>query len=205
MAGTPKPQSPRTWRTTSGQAWRRRVTVGQVVVSPQGGVDVARPQGQHHELVVVDAGNDQRQVLVLVVVAVPEGQLLVAVSRVIDGVQVEGQVTRRGVEGREELVNEDVAQLLEGRDGDGVLEAGERRLAGQVAIVRRAVGNEFEDGVGPEGVVVVLDLVAGQDAVDAGADHRQKGVLGEVGVAGIVEDVSEGPGQADALVELPDR
>src|SRR5262249_43050448 len=104
----------------------------------------------------------------------------------------------------EELVNEDVAQALEGRDGDGVLEAGERRLAGQVAIVRRAVGDELEDGVGPEGVVVVLVLVAGEDAVDPGANHLPEGGRGEVGVAGVVEGVGEGPGEPDAFVELPE-
>jgi hypothetical protein len=39
----------------------------------------------------------------------PEGQLLVAVSRVIDGVEVEGQVTGRRVEGGDELVEEHIA------------------------------------------------------------------------------------------------
>jgi hypothetical protein len=29
-------------------------------------------------------------------------------------------------------------------------------------------------------------------------------VLGEVGVAGVVQDIGEGPGQADALVKLAD-
>jgi hypothetical protein len=75
-------------------------------------VDVAGPQGQHDELVVIGTGDDQRQVLVLVIVTVPEGQLLLAVGRVIDRVQVEGHVTRRGVDGGEELVEDDVAQAL---------------------------------------------------------------------------------------------
>jgi hypothetical protein len=98
--------------------------VGQVVVGPQGGMNVAGPQGQHDELVVVGAGDDQRQVLVLIVVAVPEGQLLVPVGRVIHGVEVERQVAGRGVEGGDELVNEDVTESLEGLDRNGVLEAG---------------------------------------------------------------------------------
>jgi hypothetical protein len=50
--------------------------------------------------------------------------------------------------------------------------------------------------------VVVLVLVAGEDAVDAGADHLQERVFHEVGVAGVVQDVCEGPGEPDALVEL---
>jgi hypothetical protein len=55
-----------------------------------------------------------------------------------------------------------------------------------------------------KGVVVVLVLVAGQDAVDAGADHLQERVVGQVRVAGVIEGLSKGPGQADALVELAD-
>ena len=50
--------------------------------------------------------------------------------------------------------------------------------------------------------MVVLVLVAGQDAVDAGTHHLQKGVLGEVGIAGVIEGIRPGPGKAGALVEL---
>jgi hypothetical protein len=55
-----------------------------------------------------------------------------------------------------------------------------------------------------QGVVVVLALVAGQDAVDATANHLREGVLGQVRVAGVIEGAGVGPGQADALVELAD-
>ena len=67
-----------------------------------------------------------------------------------------------------------------------------------------AAGDELEDGVGAQGVMVVLVRVAGQDAVDPAADHLQEGVLGQVGVAGIIEGRGEGPGEPDALVELAD-
>ena len=52
--------------------------------------------------------------------------------------------------------------------------------------------------------MVVLVRVAGQDAVDAAANHRQEGVLPEVRVAGVVEGFGEGSRQPDALVELAD-
>jgi hypothetical protein len=39
---------------------------------------------------------------------------------------------------------------------------------------------------------------------DAGADHLQEGVLGQLGVAGVVEGVGEGPGEPDAPIELAD-
>ena len=53
-------------------------------------------------------------------------------------------------------------------------------------------------------VVVVLVLVAGQDAVNARPDHLQERVLGEVRVTRIVQGRGEGPGEPDALIELAD-
>ena len=55
--------------------------------------------------------------------------------------------------------------------------------------------------------VLRISLETSFDAVpviDPGADHLQEGVLGQVRVAGVVEAVGEGPGEADALVELAD-
>ena len=94
---------------------------------------------------------------------------------------------------------------LEGLNGDGVLEAGQGGLAGQVVVLRGAVGDQLEDGVGAEGVVVVLVLVAGEDAIDPGPDHLQEAVLGQVGIAAVVQAVGQGPGEPDVLVELADR
>jgi RNA polymerase sigma factor (TIGR02999 family) len=45
--------------------------------------------------------------------------------------------------------------------------------------------------------VVVLVLVAGEVAIDAGPDHLQELVLGEFRVTGVVQGLGEGPGQAD--------
>jgi hypothetical protein len=50
--------------------------------------------------------------------------------------------------------------------------------------------------------VVVLVLVASQDAVDPGAGHLQERVLGEIGVARVIQRLGEGQGEPDALVEL---
>jgi hypothetical protein len=75
-------------------------------------------------------------------------------------------------------------------------------VAGQVTFVGRAIGDQLEHGVATEGVVVVLVLVAGQDTVDTGADHLQERVLGEVGVARVVQSVCEVTGEPDAVVEL---
>ena len=41
-------------------------------------------------------------------------------------------------------------------------------------------------------------------AVDPGADHLQERVLGQIGVAGVVDGGGEKLGESDALVKLPD-
>ena len=69
---------------------------------------------------------------------------------------------------------------------------------------RRTTGHQLEDGVMAEGIVVVLVLVVGEDAVDAGADHLQDGVRGGVGVAGVVEGASESGRAAEAVIKLAD-
>jgi hypothetical protein len=69
----------------------------------------------------------------------------------------------------------------------------------------RAAGEELEDRVGGQGVVVVLVLVTGQDAEDTGADHFREGVLGQLRIAGVVQRRGELSGQPDAFVELPQR
>ncbi len=43
---------------------------------------------------------------------------------------------------------------------------------------------------------------AAPDAVGAGPNPLHERVLGEVRVAGVVQGLGEGPGQADALIEL---
>jgi hypothetical protein len=42
-------------------------------------------------------------------------------------------------------LSEVLAQPLERLDGDGILKAGQRGLTGQVLVLRRAVGDQFED------------------------------------------------------------
>ena len=147
-------------------------------------------------MVVVGAGDDQGQVLVLVVVVVPAGQLLVAVGGVIDGVEVERQAARRDREGVQELADEELAEPFERGDGDRILEPREGGLAGQVRPVGTATEEEFEDRVGGQGSGVVLVLIVGEDAVDPLADQICEGVVTAGTVAWVVQGSGEGLGQA---------
>lgn len=56
-------------------------------------------------------------------------------------------------------------------------------------IDRIATGDELEDGIAPQSIVIVLILVVGQDSVNALADHVESGVRGSL--AGLCERVRE--------------
>jgi hypothetical protein len=70
-------------------------------------------------------------------------------------------------------------------------------LADPVEVVRRVVGDEWEDVVGSA-------VVAGLGAEDTETDKLDEGVLDAVGVAGVVAGVGEGLGEAPALVGRAD-
>ena len=69
---------------------------------------VPQPDEQGH--VVLGAGDGDRQVLILLVVSVEHDQLLLSVRRVVKGVDVEREVSRRRIEGLDEQIHKDVAQ-----------------------------------------------------------------------------------------------
>ena len=121
---------------------------------------------------------------------------------VVHGVEVESQRERRLGERGDELVDEHVAEILQRGNVDLVLEARQRRLAGQVRAVGRAIGDEFEGRIGPQGVVVVLIVVAGKDAEDAHANHVDERVFDEFRIAWIIEGGRELSSQADLVIEL---
>lgn len=50
--------------------------------------------------------------------------------------------------------------------------------------------------------MIVLVRVVGEDAVHAGANHLQSGVLDKLGIARVVEDGGEGSGEPKGFIEL---
>ena len=83
--------------------------ITQVVFHSRCRVRATKQQAQHHDLVVLGAGNNPRLILVLVVASVEQNQLLVAVRRVVASVNVEYELSRRFIERCHELIDK---QLL---------------------------------------------------------------------------------------------
>src|SRR5262249_25690643 len=82
----------------------------QIVVGPQGRMHGARPQREDDRLIIVGTGDERGEILILIEVAVEQAQLLLAVSGVIDGVEVQREVLGWCGKRADELLDEDVAQ-----------------------------------------------------------------------------------------------
>ena len=115
-AGLPTPESPRNRIRTSGQ-------ILQIVLGPQPRVSRAVQQIAHHHHVIFRAGPRHRQILILTVMAVEQHQLLLAMSRVVERVEVQSDLRRRLVERRDELIDEHVPQPKQRLHIDRVLKA----------------------------------------------------------------------------------
>ena len=89
-------------------------------------------------------------------------------------------------------------------DVDGIFEWGQRGLTGEVLVLRLSAADQFEDRIAAERVMVVAVFVAGQNSVDALADHLAKGMVGEILISRIVEAGDETIREADLVIELPD-
>jgi len=85
----------------------------QIVVGPQGRMHRPGPQRQDDRLIIVGTGDERGEILILIEVAVEQDQLLLAMSGVIDGVDVERQVLGWFGKRADELIDEDVAQPLQ--------------------------------------------------------------------------------------------
>ena len=145
------------------------------------------------------------QVLVLFVIAVKKRQLLLAVGRVVEGIDVQRQDLGGSAK---EAMNWSTNMSCKSEEAlrlDGVLESREGGLAGQIVAIDRAAADQFEDRIATQHIVVVLVDVVGQDAVDPSPGHLQEAVAHVAGIAGIVQGLGELPGQSQLLIQLADR
>ena len=73
--------------------------------------------------VVLGTGDGNRQVLILFVETVKQSQLLLSMSRVVEGIEIECDVGRRCLKGLNKQIDQDIAQPPEIGDRDGVFQS----------------------------------------------------------------------------------
>ena len=169
-----------------------------------GGVDVRRTQVGRQQ--PVPAEHVQRQETVLVVVAVKESSHLVAVDRIIRGIEVQDQLRRRrGVRGNE-VLHQHFGHRHQHRPGDAVLQPAQGWRAGQGQVFSDApLGGQLHQRVFPQTLMVVQVFIAQRDAVDSLAEHRQLLVHDQVLVTGIGNDNIQLRRQTQPPVGLPQQ
>jgi len=150
----------------------------QLHVHRHGGIGRAVQQRRQHHPIVFGTRDGADQILVLFVVAVEQRELLIAVGRIVEHIRIEGHLSRRLVKRLDEPREKPLLQPQQRPGGNGVLEPRQRRLARQLVRVGQTVGQQFEDGVAAERIVIVLVFVAGDDAEHTRADHLQQRVPG---------------------------
>ena len=134
-------------------------------------VDVGRSQIGDQQMV---AGEDvERQEAVVVVVAVEEASLLMAVHRIVGGVDVEHDLLGRRREGGDIGLDQNPVDAPGPGPLGPVLEAAQGRRAGQHPV---ALGRRLHGQVMAQGVMVVEVLVAQRDPEHPLAQHVHKPV-----------------------------
>ena len=177
---------------------------------PGASVDVRRPELGRQQMPAAE--HVERQVAVAVVVAVEEPAFLMAVQRIVGGVEVEHDLLGRLRVRLEEEVDEQrldrrrvVADLLvAGGDLARQFEPVQRRLAGDRRAVlapgRELAGQNRHHRVVAKLVVIVQVLVAERDAEHALADERGDRVLDEPRVPRVAEASGEPANQIEPPV-----
>ena len=98
---------------------------------------------------------------------------------------------------------EPLLQLQKGMSRDGVFEARDRRLTGQVSAIRRAVCQQLEDGIAAQRVMSVLVGIPRQNAKHASPDNLQRRMCGSTAL--VSELFGELLGEPQLFIELTEN
>ena len=137
-----------------------------------GAVDAARAQVGAQQLLAAE--HVQRQVAVAVVVAVEEAALLLAVQRVVGGVEVQHQFLGGDLEAGDELIDQHLVQAPRRGAVGPLLQPAQRGCAGHLQV--HADGRLHRHVLAQRAVVVQV-LPAQRQAVHALAQHAAHAVL----------------------------
>ena len=163
---------------------------GDFLHRPGAAVDVGGPQLGRQQMTAAE--DVERQIAVAVVIAVEEPAFLMAVQRIVGGVEIEDDLLRRRRVGFQKKVDEQrldrrrlVADLvIAGGDRLGEFQPIERRLAGQrraVLAPRRELARQHRHQRIMAKIVMVVEVfVAERDAEHPLSDERAHAVLDAV-------------------------
>ena len=166
-----------------------------------GRIDVGRTQISTQQMI---AGKDiQGEEAILVVKAVEEAADLIAVNRIIGGVEVKNQFLGRRRLRSDEDLDQDAGDVEEGAAPHAVLQPAESRRRGQRLLrIDAAFGDELHERIIAQALMIVTIFVTQSDGEDALAEHRALLVGDKPGITGIGNHGVQLLDQTDLAVDL---
>jgi len=140
---------------------------------------------------------------VLAVGAVEETELLLAVSGIVGGIEVQQDLAALPdllAAETDELLPQDVVQAHQVTGRRRVLPAAESGLGAQ-RVSQGLIGDDLQERIVTQAVGVVGVFVSGDDLVEALPQQRQRVVLNAILVPRIAEQLGQLAGQTMALIE----
>ena len=122
-------------------------------------------------LAIFGTGNRTNKILVLPVESVEEDQLLLSVGRIVEDVDVQGDLRGWFVEGIHEPPNEMLFQSQQVARSDSIFKSRQGGLTGQIVVVGQPVRDHLENGVAAQEIMIVLVFITRDDTVHATAHH----------------------------------
>jgi len=140
---------------------------------------IARSQTHAQQASGVTLENQHGMVHVLVVGAVEETELLLAVRRIVGGIDIQQNLAALAdlpATETNELIQERIVQMHQAAGGRCVFPAAEGWLRAEW-LSQFLIGDDLQGGIMAQAVGIVGVLVAGDDLVDALPQQRQRVVL----------------------------
>jgi hypothetical protein len=166
---------------------------------------VSRAQASRQQASGVALEDQHRMIHVLAVSAVEEAELLLAVGRIVGGIEIEQDLAPLAdllAAEADELLPQGIVQAHQIVGRRRVLPAAESGL-GSERVSQWLIGDDLQEGIVAQPVGVVGVFVSGDDLVEALPQQRQRVVLNAIAVPRIAEQLGQITGQTMALIKSP--
>jgi hypothetical protein len=170
-----------------------------------GGVSRAQPRRQQASGMAFE--DQHGAIQVLGIAAVEEAELLLAMGRIVGGIEIEQNLTALAdlvAAESDELLAQQVVPVHQIAGGRRVLPAAESRLRAQ-RVAQFLIGDDLQHGIVAQMVGVVGFFISGHALIDALPSQRQRIMAHAVVLTGIAELRRQFTGEMMALIDGPQR
>lgn len=133
-----------------------------------------------------------------------ERQLLLSLCRIIKGVDIKRNLSRRTLKGADELIDETIPQAPKIADRDIVLEPRQVGLTDEMLLCWQTPVDQLKEGIRPQRILIILVSVIRNDPKNPLLRHTWQRVSNINGIPRIKHRGRKRGGQSDLFIELSD-